>query len=137
MLEKDGQKVPDKTDARNSHNDDDKNGESQSDDEGNFFEGEVDGDDKHAKHSKQQDRQKKHAPSATTYEDRKRMIKERKRQRKIEAEERERQRAAEKEQKLIVREKHKKQMKKFTKKGQPVMRARIDRLLDKIKSNEQ
>lgn len=136
MLEKDGEKAPDKSDIKKSHSEDDE--KEQSEDEGNFFEGETDDiDSKQAKHSRPRHQQHKQTPTATTYEERKKMVKERKRQRKIEAEERERQRAAEKEQKLLVREKHKKQMKKFTKKGQPVMKARIDRLLDKIKSSEQ
>lgn len=137
MLEQEGETVPEK-DKKNVTEKEDKESDSEDEEDGDNeekedlqAEDESNGQDFFDESEKPEPRNEE--PSKQTFKDRMRIKKERKktireqRAKMLEAKKQEHERREE------LRLKHKKQMTKYTPRGQPVMGSRINRLLDKIK----
>lgn len=147
MLEREGEEVPQKKLSQDgsgfeqdqpSGSDDanigDESGED-SDEEGDLFENSneknrVTTKEKKTKHTTQN---KERAKKGVTHADRLNLIKDRKKHRKEELESKYKQMKEEREEKEQKRQKHRQQMNQFTKRGQPKMGPRINKLLDQIK----
>jgi hypothetical protein len=157
MLEREGEEVPSKNrlyssdneekksknseednSDNNSNNENDNSDASESEEEqGGFFEGEpVESKEPKKNSTKNNYRERKAAEKkerAMSFYERNRLIKERKLAKRKAQEEYRANREKEHQIREAKRIKHRNQMKKFTDRGQPLMKSRINRLLDKIK----
>lgn len=142
MLEQEGEAVPEKetntksgnvsgdeAQIENDKKSDNRELEDDLDEEGDFFKTDTKEKKKEAPNPVKKQTEKK----PFTHTDRLKLIKERKKNQREEYENRQKNKLKEKEEKESLRIKHKKQMNQFTKKGQPKMGPRINRLLDQIK----
>lgn len=156
MLEKEGEEVPSKKQSYdtndNDKNDDNSNSNSENEEttknsdvseseeeQGGFFEGEPI-ESKETISKKESYRERKTAEKkerALSFHERNKLIKERKLAKRKAQEEYRANREKEHQVREAKRIKHRNQMKKFTDRGQPLMKSRINRLLDKIKESNQ